>query len=197
MKIFGIILAAGFSGRMNLFKPTLQINGKSLIYLIAEKLSAVCEKVFIVTGYKKELIEAEVKGLNKVVCIYNTKYEKGMFTSLKKVLESVTDSDWVIYHFVDQPSLPLNFYEDFIQQIQKNFNWIQPSYKNIKGHPILLSKELFDLVCKEDDTSSLKVVSKNSNVKKLIWECDYPEILEDIDTQEDFNRIINCKEQVS
>lgn len=195
MKINGLILAAGFSGRMNFFKPIIQVNGKTLIHLIAEKLSNVCDEVSIVTGYNKEIIENEVKEIKKVRCIYNDKFEMGMFTSLKKGLESVKDSDWIIYHFVDQPTLPVKFYEDFIQQIQSNYNWIQPSYKNKNGHPILLSNQLFDVIICEDDNCSLKEVSKTNKVKRMIWNCDYPEILEDIDTQEDYEKIVMKERQ--
>ena len=56
MKITGLILSAGLSGRMNSFKPIIELHNKPLIVLITEKLLNVCNNVVVVTGYKKEMI---------------------------------------------------------------------------------------------------------------------------------------------
>lgn len=190
MKISGLIIAAGLSGRINSFKPILEVNGKPLTQLVIEKLSLVCDDIIVVTGYRSGAIEKIVNTLTNVKTIFNDKYEKGMFTSLKKGIENLYDSDWVLYHFVDQPTLPEMFYKEFVNRINPDYNWIQPSYESIKGHPILLAKEIYDIIVNSSDESSLKEVSKNPDVQKHIWECNNPEVLEDIDTQEDFNNIV-------
>ncbi|NMB81252.1 MAG: nucleotidyltransferase family protein [Ignavibacteria bacterium] len=187
MKISGLIIAAGLSGRMNAFKPILEVNGKPLIQIVIEKLSPACDDIVVVTGYKSDAIERVVMNLPGVKTLYNDEYEKGMFTSLKRGIKNLSNSDWVFYHFVDQPTIPDVFYKDFVQRINPECNWIQPSYKNAKGHPILIAKNIFNLIMNAADESSLKEISKNPEVQKQIWECDYPEVLEDIDTQEDFN----------
>lgn len=190
MRISGLIIAAGLSGRMNSFKPILKIKDQPLVQIISEKLLYICNNVVIVTGYNAELVEAAFEKSDKIKFVYNENFAKGMFTSLKKGIENLVDSDWVIYHFVDQPTLPEIFYKEFVQRINSDYNWIQPSYKGTKGHPILIAKDIFAKIIESSDESSLKEVSKNPVVRKLIWDCDYQEVLEDIDTSEDFNKIV-------
>lgn len=167
----------------------LHYKGKSFIQNIALKLNSVCNKIIIVTGYKAKEVEENVIQLNihsKNIFVFNPSYESGMFTSLQTGLSKAKECDWVIYHFVDQPGLPDKFYVDFIKQIDDEHNWVQPSVDGEKGHPILIHKELFELISNASKESNLRDISKNSIVKKKFWECNYKEIFQDIDTEEDY-----------
>jgi molybdenum cofactor cytidylyltransferase len=190
MKISGLILAAGFSGRMHSFKPILKINDKPLILVITEKLRSVCDEVVIVAGHNRSLLEESVEKSNRIKFVFNENYRKGMFTSLKKGLSEIYDSDWTLYHFVDQPSLPQIFYQEFVEQISDHYNWIQPEYNFVKGHPILLGQSIYKIILGESDERSLKDVGSNPDIKKFIWECNYPQILSNINTKEDFDKLI-------
>lgn len=177
---------------MNKFKPLLPYKGKSFIQHIVLKLNPVCEKIIIVTGYKANEVEGNINDLtlhSKIKFAFNPDYEKGMFTSLQKGISQAKGCDWVLYHFVDQPGLPENFYPDFIKQTDYDYNWIQPVKKGQKGHPILLGKDLFELIANSHPDSSLKKISNSPEVKKKYWECDYKEIFQDIDTEEDYSKI--------
>ena len=85
--------------------------------------------------------------------------------------------------------MPEIFYYDFILQINVQHNWIQPSYKNKNGHPILVKSDLFDLIINSSEDSILKEMSKSPEVKKKYWECNSKEIFQDIDTDEDLENI--------
>ena len=191
-KINGLILSAGLSGRMKKFKPLLLYKNKSFLQNIALKLNKVCNKIIVVTGYKAEEVEENVNQLNllsKIDFVFNPDYEKGMFTSLKAGLKKAGDADWILYHFVDQPGLPSTFYSEFLKQIDDEHNWIQPVMENRGGHPILIRKELFDLILNEPDDSNLRAISNNPVVKKKFWECGYKEIFQDIDTEEEYLKL--------
>ena len=176
-----------------MFKPLANYKGKTFIQNIILKLNPVCKKIFVVTGFNSEKLKEEVnktfsneKGiLGKLNFIYNENYEQGMFSSLQKGISSASDCDWILYHFVDQPGLPGNFYKEFTNQIDTDYNWIQPSYKYRHGHPLLLGKDLFELIIKSSPGASLRDVNKNPLVKRKFWECDYKEIFQDIDTKID------------
>ena len=60
-QLTGLIIAAGLSGRMDSFKPLLEINRKSFIQIIAEKLLFVCNEVIIVTGFNSAKIIDELR----------------------------------------------------------------------------------------------------------------------------------------
>lgn len=201
LKITGLIVSAGKSGRMGNFKPLMDYKGETFLQKIVLNLNTVCEKIIIVTGFKSEILQKETikifnnkseKFLNdKVQFVENENYEKGMFTSLQKGLSVIGNCNWVLYHFVDQPGLPQEFYIDFVDQIDNIHNWIQPSYDNRNGHPVLFNAEVIDLILNSDKNLNLRELSKIACVKKKSWECYYKNILQDIDTQEDYLESIN------
>ena len=199
--ITGLIVSAGKSGRMGSFKPLMDYKGKTFLERIILNLNSVCEEIVVVTGFNSEPLQKETINLfsnkskgfssDKILFVENENYEKGMFTSLQKGLLLNRSSDWILYHFVDQPGLPLEFYSDFIGQIDQFHNWIQPSYHNKNGHPILFNTEIVDLILNSGENSNLRELSKNSIVKKKYWECIYKNVLQDIDTQEDYSKSLN------
>jgi molybdenum cofactor cytidylyltransferase len=184
---------------MKVFKPLADYNRKTFINSIILKLDAICNKIIIVTGFNSVELKTEtIKSLkkenhsevvNKIKFVFNESFQKGMFTSLQKGISKAKNCDWLLYHFVDQPGLPNNFYQEFIKQIKSEYNWIQPSFKNQHGHPILVGKELFEMIIESSTDSNLREISKNPKVKKKYWECDYKEIFQDIDTEEDYSNL--------
>jgi len=157
----------------------------------------VCEKIGIITGHKNEQVENEINKFilasnfskNKIQLIYNSSFEKGMFSSLQAGLKKLSEGNWLLYHFVDQPHIPKDFYLEFTNQIEDGYDWIQPAYSQKKGHPILLNKSLF-LTILDSKIKSLKEISQIPSIKKKIWNCAYPQIVEDIDTKEDYQKLI-------
>ena len=198
-KIYGIILSAGLSGRMKMFKPLVSYKGKTFLFNIITKLENICDEIIIVTGFNSDELKTETinsfkdenqfEVIKKIKFAFNDSFQMGMFTSLQKGISEAKNCDWLLYHFVDQPGLPDNFYPNFIKQIDSEYNWIQPSFKNQHGHPILIGKGLFDLIINSSPDSNLREISKNSIVKKKYWGCTYKEIFQDIDTEEDYQNL--------
>ncbi|MDD3559534.1 MAG: NTP transferase domain-containing protein [Melioribacteraceae bacterium] len=190
--ITGIILSAGLSERMNSLKPLLKLgNGNTFIQNIVVKLTRVCNQVIIVTGFKNNEIEENLKSIEekeKIKFVFNDKYKSGMFTSLQKGL-STADSKWYLYHFIDQPSLPLNFYSDFVHQIDDKFNWVQPTHNGKKGHPILFDDFVKQRIIKSGIKDTLRDVAQDKSIKKKFWECNTNLIFQDIDTLSDFREM--------
>ncbi len=195
-KIIGLILSAGFSSRMGKFKPLLEYDGKSFVRNVAEKTSAVCDKIVVVTGFKSELIIERLKEqtkknvLDKIQFVFNDEFEKGMFVSLKKGIEACGEARWVLYHFVDQPSLPEEFYFSFVKEIDERFDAIQPVYKGKKGHPIILGRKAIELINRAEENSNLKELFARNELSIKLWECGFPEALKDFDLPEDFEKTI-------
>lgn len=177
-----------------MFKPLALYKGKTFIHNIILKLNPVCEKISIVTGFNSEKLKEEVNRtfseekdvLGKLNFVYNENYEQGMFTSLQEGISADSGCEWILYHFVDQPGLPDSFYKELVKQIDSVYNWIQPTYKNRHGHPILLGKDLFELIINSSQDSNLREISKSPIVKKKYWEGSYKEIFQDIDTEEEY-----------
>ncbi len=197
IKSTGLLIAAGLSGRMGKPKALLLQDGLPFAITILNKMLNVCDKVVTVLGHSAENIERELKVFinnsielqNRVDFIENKDYKSGMLSSLKCGLKSELNSKWLLYHFVDQPGLTDEFYQEFTEQIDNKFDWIQPKFNDEKGHPLLLNDRIFNLILDLPDTSSLKEISKNKIVNKKFWNCDYKEVLQDIDYPSDLKQL--------
>jgi len=192
-KITGLISAAGLSYRMGNFKPLLNYNGKSFLKNVVDKLIPICDNLIIITGHNANLIDNEVQSFqnkDKIKTIFNKNFKNGMLTSLQIGLSYSLNSDWILYHFIDQPNLPEAFYKEFITQIDYSFDWIQPTSNQNNGHPILLNNKLISIISSLPTTCNLKEASNKKNIKKKYWNCKYSEILNDIDTIENYNELI-------
>lgn len=191
-KISGLLISAGFSKRMGDFKPLIEYNNNPFIVLITKKLLDVCENVIIVTGHKSIEVENTIKFafiehnlFPRVRIVVNPDYDKGMFSSLQTGLKELTDSDWVLFHFVDQPFHKEKFYKEFITKIDENYDWIQPMYDGKEGHPVMFKRTIFEKIISSPDDHILRLIRNDGLTKKKEWECAYPQILKDFDTPED------------
>ncbi|PIQ11521.1 MAG: hypothetical protein COW71_00515 [Ignavibacteriales bacterium CG18_big_fil_WC_8_21_14_2_50_31_20] len=192
-KIIGLIIAAGLSSRMGDFKPLLDYRGKSFLENIVDKLNPICDEVVIITGHNANLIETEIKSfknIEKIKTIFNENFKEGMFSSLKTGLRNSLNADWILYHFIDQPNLPISFYENLLCQTDNLFDWIQPEFEQKNGHPILLNKRLIKIITSSPVTCNLKEISSVNNIRKKHWNCEYPEILNDIDNIDSYKELI-------
>ena len=59
------------------------------------------------------------------------------------------------------------------------------------GHPILFNGKVAEMILQLSENNSLRDLSNNQRITKQIWDCNYPQVLEDIDTIEQFNNLIS------
>src|SRR2546423_12290268 len=81
-RISAVVLAAGLSRRMGRSKPLLELNGRTVIEHVLERVRAVEEvsPIVVVTGHAGERVAAVVRP-QPVEIVYNTNYEKGEMLS--------------------------------------------------------------------------------------------------------------------
>ena len=193
--ITGLLLCAGLSGRMGTSKALMLYEGLPFAVQIIKKILLVCREVVVVVGHESEKVKSKIlKCLTpdeavKLKFVFNDNYKSGMFSSLQCGLRKITQSDWILYHFVDQPSLPFSFYNEFVKKLSEENNWAQPSYKNKLGHPIIFNHNVADMILKLSENNSLRDLSNDRRITKQIWDCNYPEVLQDIDTIEQYNNL--------
>ena len=174
-------------------KALLVQNDLPFAIVILLKMQVVCKNIVVVVGHSGNLIQEGLKKYiddfyqlkPKINFITNKNYSDGMFSSLQCGLRELNNSEWILYHFIDQPKLSLEFYNNFSKQISKEFNWIQPTFEGVNGHPILIHNSIFKFILDLSPDSSLRDLKRNPDVRKKLWQCDYPEVLQDIDTPSD------------
>ena len=205
----GLLIASGLSSRISGFKPLLQYERRSFLITIVEKLLAALSNIVIVVGHEHLLLlhelethfNSSLQKLNnklwqidsRITILFNENYQKGMFTSLQLGTKQLKDSDWILYHFIDQPNLPKEFYSEILKQHDSSVNLIQPVFMRRSGHPILFDKRISSKIIDADYSSNLREVLNDESLIKRFWNCDFPEIFEDIDTDDDYQKLLQKK----
>jgi len=205
----GLLIASGLSSRISGFKPLLQYKGKSFLFTIIEKMLAALSNIVIVVGHEHLLLldelethfHSSLQKLNnklwqidsRITILFNENYQKGMFTSLQLGAKQLKDSDWILYHFIDQPNIPKEFYSEILKQQTESRKWVQPLFKGVKGHPILFDKKVSSKIIDADYSSNLREVLNDESLIKRFWGCNFPQVLEDIDTDDDYRKLLQKK----
>ncbi|MDP4115639.1 MAG: NTP transferase domain-containing protein [Bacteroidota bacterium] len=195
--ITGLLIAAGLSKRMGSNKALLSYNNLTFTSCIIIKLLTVCDNVTVVLGHESKIVNEKVLSelkvenipLEKIKFIVNEDYMNGMFTSLQMGIKSISKADWIMYHFVDQPQIPVSFYSHFEEEIDPNYDWIQPIYGERKGHPVIFNSN----ICKEIEFAlagkNLKQIIQLGHFKKKYFPCNTSSTIEDIDVAEDYQKL--------
>lgn len=180
MIIEGIILAAGFSSRAGAYKLTLELCGKTIIERCIEGMYDACSKIIVVGGYNIKKLTPILDRYPKIKLVYNENYQTGMFGSVIEGFKHA-EGDRVFLIPGDYPLISQDVYESLLKV---NKNIVIPTYEGIKGHPLLMNKEMTNLLLSTTSISSLREFIANQGFQTLEVKC--PGILTDIDTPEDY-----------
>ncbi len=180
MIIEGIILAAGYSSRAGTYKLTAEIKGKAVIQRCIEGMYDVCSRIIVIGGYNINKLTPILDKYSKADLIFNENYQEGMFTSVLKGFKySRADKTFLIpgdYPFVSQ-----TVYEKLLKT---NANIVVPTFGGMKGHPVLINKNMAGLLLTATGINTLRDFIAEQGFTTL--EVESPGILMDIDTPEDY-----------
>ena len=189
-----IVLAGGNSSRMNFPKPWLvfEDNTTFLETIINRYKSAGFKKIVVslnkicfLTEYNNRI---EFLKLNTVF-IENNYPEKGRLYSLYIALKDLPSNDFAIIHNVDNPFVEDEVIHALYKERKLNGTTI-PTYKQKAGHPIIIGKAVMNEIVKNyEKYETLKEVI-NQFDKKYV-EVKSPNILTNINTPQDYNKVIN------
>ncbi|NDV24352.1 DVU_1551 family NTP transferase [Desulfovibrio sp. JC022] len=190
MKIYGLILAAGFSSRMGKLKALLPLDGCTVLSrCIRSLVNGGASDVFVVTGHKADQVgsEANVLGMHE---IYNPDYEQGMFSSVKAgVQELPNDADAFLILPVDIPLVRSSTIRALtFDYSSEPADIIYPCFRGERGHPPLISAKLIPEIMAHDGKGGLRTVLERHD--KNARERNMPDlgILRDLDTPEDYEQ---------
>jgi CTP:molybdopterin cytidylyltransferase MocA/HD superfamily phosphohydrolase YqeK len=192
-RIASIVISAGYSSRMDAFKPLLKFGKITAVEAIINSYkSSGIENIYVVVGHKKDDIMQKLKNEN-VHFIVNEDFHLGMFSSIKK---GVTALDKDIDAFFIQPvDIPLikpctlqilkNEYEN------NNKGILYPTFYEKKGHPPLIDSKYIEIIKKSLENGGLKRVLEDFQQDSLCIPVINEGILMDMDTKEDYQSLLN------
>ncbi len=189
-KINSLLLTAGFSSRMKMDKALIKIENEYFINIIISKLILVSDNIFIVLGHHSDLIRKEIKKefLEYITFIFNENYTDGMYSSIKKGVES--SDNHTLIHMIDQPFISSNFYIDFVDNFKDEFMISQPLHNNKVGHPIILNKDIIKMMATTND-NNLRDFLKPFRDKMNVFVTDEEAIFHNINNPEILKKIIS------
>ncbi|KYH28919.1 MULTISPECIES: nucleotidyltransferase family protein [Clostridium] len=185
MLIEAVILAAGFSSRAKSYKMTLKVREKTVIERAIESMLNVSSRVIVVGGYKIEKLKPIINRYKNVELIFNENFQEGMFSSVKKGFSHIKGDSF----FFMPGDYPLIDDKVCLKLLKHRENEIViPTYNGKKGHPILMKSYLAKELLQSSKYSNLR---EFINTKKPIFiPVENEGILLDIDTMEDYKRIL-------
>jgi molybdenum cofactor cytidylyltransferase len=187
--ISGIILASGFSKRMEQEKLLLPVGGIALVERVMRVARASRLDEVILVYQKQEIEKIGIK--YGITSVYNSRAEEGQSAAIKLGIHTAhPETDAFIFMVGDQPFLnpsTINILIDTFQQDPHSI--IVPVYNGIRGNPVLFPSALKDLLLALDgDRGGRVLIDKMPDRVKLVAIEDVMAGA-DIDTAEDYVRI--------
>lgn len=179
----GVILAAGYSSRMNTWKMELSIKGRPLLYYTLRPMLHLCSEIIVVGGYRierltellEEICSTHSTGREKIRLVDNVEFQKGMFSSVKRGLQEAQEKSRGIFIMPgDMPFVSLDTYLKLSDMLgsQSNKDIIFPTAlitmedgtrRWKKGHPVLLRNNIRDLVIQNGNDAVFRDVLRPFN----------------------------------
>lgn len=191
--VAGIILAAGGSSRMGQPKQLLLWKGEPLVRNVANSaLEAGLTPVVLVTGDHGSQVQSAVQDL-PVTLIQNPDWEAGQSTSVQAGLRALSpEAGAAIFLLADQPRVTITLLRTLVERHAETLAPIvAPRVADQRTNPVLFDRLTFyDLMSIRGDRGGRDLFSKYS-VNWLEWQD--ANLLLDIDTPEDYRRLLNEK----
>jgi len=189
--ISSILLAAGQSKRMlGENKLTKDVKGIPLIKRSLNNiLKSKVNEIIIVLGYQQKTIEKLIHKKSKIKFVFNSNFESGMASSIKKGIENLSNkSDAFFISLGDMPSINYKTYNLLIK-FKKNKKAIIPMFKGQKGNPVLFPKSFEEKLSSIQGDYGAKKILEINKKEVLNLEINDPGIIKDLDIPKDFSNL--------
>ena len=189
-----IVLAAGLSERMGVFKPLLPVGGQSAVErCIGIAKAAGIPRIIVVTGHKRTEIESvlDADALN-ITLVHNSGYMDGMFSSVHASVSALPDG---LDGFFLLPSDSCAISPGTLIILMKHFaekertHVTRPKYKGRRGHPPLIPAGFIKPLLNYSGENGLKGFL--SPLPTLEIEMDSVGALLDMDTPDDYAQMLS------
>ena len=194
-----IILAAGSASRFGSLKQLLHFNNKTLLqHVVDEAVDAGAGSVIVVTGAHADKISESINHTQLEV-VYNEAWRQGMATGIvagvNKAITLNNDVEKIIIAVCDQPFVSSGLFNQLYQKQEESVGHIVASaYADTIGTPALFTQKYFDaLLALKGDEGAKKILKANMHDVTTV---DFPQGAVDIDTQKDFDDLLDRQKHV-
>lgn len=180
MNIGAIILAAGYSSRMNACKPLLPFGSSNALCRCVDLFStAGIDEILVITGYRAPELE-RVLGASPCKTVWNPDFASGMFSSICAGVRALTaECDAFFLLPVDIPLVrPATII--FLQEQFAGSAVLFPCFEGERGHPPLIPSRYRETILSYTGPGGLRGLLKQFPGRDIpVWD---GAVLRDMDT---------------
>ncbi|NLX18087.1 MAG: NTP transferase domain-containing protein [Desulfobulbus sp.] len=189
-RLSGLILAAGFSSRMQTLKPLLPLGETSVLGQCTDTLQkSGIRDIVVVTGYREREVAAEAlaRGARPV---FNEEFAAGMFSSIRCGVQHLAEAEYIALLPVDIPLVRTGTLSLMEQALRRTgAEVVHPEFDGRRGHPLLIAAPLLrslvdvspapgglrPLLARHEDMQPERVVSVKVPDANILFDMDTPE----------------------
>ncbi len=191
-KIAVIIIAAGYSSRMEGFKPLLKFGNQTAVErVVATYQQAGVDQIILVLGHRAAEIRPYFKN-QPLKLVINEKFDEGMYTSILKGVTQLDEAvDAFFIHPVDIPLVKpetVKYLMAASNEISKGI--IYPSFLDRRGHPPLIHKKYQNPILENKNNGGLKRLLALYEADAVNFPLTDEAILMDMDTRADYEALL-------
>lgn len=186
-----VVLAAGFSRRMERFKPLLSIGDETITDRVISIFLQNDVDVYLVVGWQQDELRAGIKA-QKVYIVENPDFHQDMITSVQAGLRSLGSGYEAFFVMpVDIPLVRYSTIQRLIETAQKQpGKLIYPVFGKTRGHPPLIPTSIIpDILGSQKDGGLKAILSAYENIALEVRVPD-SNIIFDVDTPEDYKALL-------
>lgn len=188
--IAAILLAAGRSERMGVFKPLLPFGNKTVVESCINYLSqGGASEIVVVIGHRADDLRRSLEGL-AVTLALNPNPASEMSDSIRCGVKLLpVDTAAILVALVDQPAVPRTVVIQLIQEWMNGARIVIPTWQGRGGHPVLIDQRFRGELEELGSRRTLRsVIEAHSDAVTRI-EVGTQYIARDIDTWDDYNAL--------
>lgn len=193
MKIATIVIAAGYSSRMQAFKPLLKFGDQTAVErVLMTHQKAGVDQIILVAGHRAAEIKPYFKeqAINGVV---NERYDEGMYTSIQKGIDQLDDDVAAFFvHPVDIPLIGVATIKALMMAFRPLSQGIlYPCFMGERGHPPLIHEKYREAILRNKQDGGLRRFLECHETDATSFALADEAILMDMDTQADYQRLLD------
>jgi len=178
--------------RMGRPKALLPIGGLTFVRRVLDTLrSAGLSEIAVVVRPGHDAVIAEVGAATTGRVVVNARAENGQLTSVIAGLDAVDapDVNAVLVTLVDVPLITSATVQTLVARASRSDAAVlRAVHRGRHGHPVIFTRAVFDALRAADPAVGAKSVMRSVRIEDV--EVDDPGVFEDVDTPDDYQRLI-------
>ncbi|BBO74307.1 molybdopterin-guanine dinucleotide biosynthesis protein MobA [Desulfosarcina widdelii] len=190
-KTAAVILAAGFSSRMKVFKPLMKLGERRVLDRVVDLYCrAGIADIRVVAGHRSGEIRAALAG-RPVTVVENPLYADGMYSSVVAGVKTLPRN--ISFFFIHPVDIPLVRPHTLTWLLDAAGNdpspVVYPVFDGRRGHPPLIRKDLENAIADHDGQGGLRALLSRFDAEAREVPVADEGILLDLDTQSDYQSL--------